>query len=356
MRIIFLFLLMITLISCRKDQVHYELTPYQADVPSHFPAMPIPPDNPMSLEGVELGRKLFYDKQLSLDYSISCASCHDQSRAFSDSVAYSKGVNGTLGQRNAMALFNLGWQKSFFWDGRAHTLEEQILEPVPNPIEMHLDWETALQRISSDPFYQQEFKKVFNSESPGKEEVSKAIAQFLRTLISGKSKFDVMYKIANSLSLDASEKVISNQITPQEWAGYDLFKSLNGADCFHCHNGPLMQVQGFSNNGLDQSPPDPGYGFLTGKAEDQGKFKIPSLRNIALTAPYMHDGRFATLDEVIEQYSSGVQNTTLTDPLMEFAHQGGVQLSEEEKQALKAFLHCLTDEQFVKDQRFADPN
>lgn len=333
-----------------------EITPYQLDIPSHFPAMQIPADNPMSVEGVALGRRLFYETQLSLDNSISCASCHSPANAFSDPNQFSTGVNGTVGNRQSMALFNLGWQKFFFWDGRAKSLEEQILEPVPNPIEMHLEWTEALSRLQADLTYRNDFYRVFNESGITKEKVAKVIAQFLRTLISADSKYDVMYKYINSIPLTAKETQVYQQVTPEEWAGYDLFQSLNGADCFHCHNGPLMQVEKFSNNGLDANFTDLGRELVTKNSNDRGKFKVPSLRNIAYSAPYMHDGRFETLDEVIEHYSSGIQHSTTIDPLIEFANQGGVQLDALQKSMLKKFLLTMSDPNFIQNPAFQKPN
>lgn len=341
------------LYACKKDKVGYGPTPYQLDIPSHFPAMQIPADNPMTEEGVALGRRLFYEPKLSLDNSISCASCHSPQTAFSDDKPVSTGVNGAIGTRQSMALVNLGWQNFFFWDGRAKTLEQQILEPVPNPVEMHQSWEKAVEKLNADMTYRNDFFKAFGEEGIDKEKASKAIAQFLRTMISGNSRFDVMYKIENSLPLSAADQQVS--ITPQEWAGYDLFKSLNGADCFHCHNGPLMQVQKFSNNGLDHSFADPGRQGVTGNPNDLGRFKVPTLRNIELSGPYMHDGRFQTLDQVIEHYSSGVVQSPTIDPLIEFASQGGVQLDAEQKYLLKTFLKTLTDHQFINNPKFQHP-
>ncbi|MES2590182.1 MAG: cytochrome c peroxidase [Bacteroidota bacterium] len=340
--------------ACKKETSISEITPYELKIPNHFPQMLIPEDNPISVEGVALGKKLFYDKKLSLDNSISCASCHDQKYAFSDPKRYSEGVNGTLGNRNSMALVNLGWQDFFFWDGRAKTLEEQILAPVPNPVEMHLEWEEAAKKINANDIYRSQFYRVFKTETIDKTFISKAISQFLRTLISATSKYDVMYKIEYSLDLNSSEEIIKNQISNEEWAGYDLFKSLNGADCFHCHNGPLMQVKKFSNNGLDAIQLDLGRELVTGNSNDRGKFKVPSLRNIALTAPYMHDGRFQTLDEVIEHYSSGIHVSPTIDPLIEYANQGGVQLDAEQKGLLKIFLNTLTDYEFVNNKEFSE--
>lgn len=352
----FLFLFLAVFFACKKDKVGHVPTPYQLEIPSHFPDMNIPEDNPMTVEGVELGRKLFYEKKLSGDNTMSCASCHAPENAFSDPNQFSTGIDGIEGNRNSMALVNLGWQNFFFWDGRAKTLEEQILGPVPNPIEMHQSWTAAVAKINADVNYRNDFFRAFGEEGIDSLKVSKAIAQFLRTLISGSSKYDVMYKYENSMDLSSAEQMILTSITVEEWGGYDLFKSLNGADCFHCHNGPLMQVSKYSNNGLDDIFTDLGRGAITGNSGDNGKFKVPTLRNIALSAPYMHDGRFSTLDEVIEHYSTGIEQSTTIDPLIEYAFQGGVQLDAEEKDLLKQFLMTLTDYNFINNPDFQDPN
>jgi len=343
--------------SCRKDNTRYLPTPYNLEIPSHFPDMIIPADNPMTVEGVELGRFLFYEKRLSGDNTQSCASCHLPSASFSDPNQYSTGIDGIQGTRHSMALVNLGWEDFFFWDGRKTTLETQILEPVPNPIEMHQSWKRTVEKLNADVNYRNRFFKAFGEEGIDSTKATKAIAQFIRTLISGESKFDVMYKYENNLSLNSSEQAILQTVDVEEWAGYDLFKSLNGADCFHCHNGPLMRVKKFSNNGLmPNSVDDRGRAGVTNNPEDNYKFKVPTLRNIALTAPYMHDGRFATLDEVIEHYSSGIHMSPTIDPLIEFGSQGGVQLDAQEKYLLKKFLLTLTDQKFVLNPNFQDPN
>lgn len=356
MKYLLLFFVGLTVfLSCRKDKVNYSPSPYVLEIPSHFPDMLIPADNPMTVEGVALGRKLFYEKKLSGDNTISCASCHSAENAFTDPKKYSIGINGQEGNRNSMALINLGWQSFFFWDGRAKSLEEQILEPIPNPIEMHQSWKDATSKLNSDVNYRNMFFKAFGEEGIDSTKVSKAIAQFLRTMISGSSKYDVMYKYENSLAIPANEQAVLMSVSPEEWAGYDLFKSLNGADCFHCHNGPLMQVKKFSNNGLDALFNDLGRGLVTGNSNDNGKFKVPTLRNIALTGPYMHDGRLGTLDEVIEHYSSGIQQSSTIDPLIEYAFQGGVQLDAQEKALLKKFLETLTDYSFINNPNFQEP-
>lgn len=348
--------LLMLFLACTKEKVGYDPTPYTLKIPSHFPQMTIPADNPMTEEGVLLGRMLFYEKKLSLDRTISCGSCHAPDASFSDVNQFSQGVNGAVGVRNSMALINLGWQTSYFWDGRAHTLEEQILEPVPNPVEMHLQWKDAVSRLKADQDYRNQFYRAFGVVDFDSTHVSKALAQFLRTMISGDSKYDVMYKFANNIPLTAAETAVKNSVTSEEWAGFDLFKSLNGADCFHCHNGTLMQVQKFSNNGLDAVFSDLGRGAITHNPNDNGKFKVPTLRNIALSAPYMHDGRFVTLDDVIEHYSTGIQHSATLDPLMEFASVGGVHLNTEQRNQLKAFLLTLTDHNFVTNPDFKPLN
>jgi cytochrome c peroxidase len=221
---------------------------------------------------------------------------------------------------------------------------------------MHQSWKDAIHKLNADVKYRNRFFKAFGEEGVDSVKATKAIAQFIRTMISSESKFDVMYKYENNMALSTAEQAMLSTVDLDEWAGYDLFKSLNGADCFHCHNGPLMRVKKFSNNGLDPTFTDLGRGSVTQNPEDNGKFKVTTLRNIALTAPYMHDGRFATLDEVIEHYSSGIHMSPTIDPLIEFANQGGVQLDVQEKYLLKKFLLTLSDYNFINNPSFKDPN
>jgi cytochrome c peroxidase len=347
---------LVILSACKKDQTTFQPSPYFLEIPNHFPDMVIPSDNPMTLEGVELGRWLFYEKRLSGNDSMSCAACHLPQHGFSDPNKYSTGIDGIAGTRNSMALINLGWDNFFFWDGRASSLEQQILEPVVNPIELHQSWPDAIYKLNLDINYRNRFFKAFGEPGIDSLKAAKAIAQFIRTMISASSKYDVMYKYENGMPLNNQEQALLQQVDVEEWAGYDLFKSLNGADCFHCHNGTLMRVKKYSNNGLDANFTDLGRGAVTNNPEDYGKFKVPTLRNIALTAPYMHDGRFQTLDQVIEHYSSGVHLSPTIDPLIEFANQGGVQLSAQEKYLLKKFLLTLTDNSFISNPNFKDPH
>jgi len=211
-RILIFLSILLFLSACRKDKTTFRPTPYALEIPSHFPDMLIPSDNPMTQEGVELGRWLFYEKRLSGNDSMSCASCHLSQSSFSDPNKYSTGIDGIAGTRNSMALINLGWDNFFFWDGRAATLEQQILEPIPNPIEMHQTWTNAVYKLNLDINYRNKFYRAFGEPGIDSIKVTKAIAQFIRTMISASSKFDVMYKYENGMSLTSQQQII-NKIT-----------------------------------------------------------------------------------------------------------------------------------------------
>lgn len=286
-----------------------------------------------------LGEKLFFDASLSGDGTVSCASCHISSSAFTDNDQFSTGINGNRGTRNSMPLFNLAWNygERFFWDGAASSLEDQAFEPVTNPDEMGNTWPNVVTTLEQDPEYPELFRMAFGEDEIDSVRVVQAIAQFERTLISANSRFDQF--LLGTLEL-----------TPQEENGRNVFLMETKGDCFHCHgnpNNPLWTDNIFHNNGLDATFTDLGLGRITGDPADNGKFKTPSLRNLAFTAPYMHDGRFQTLDEVIDHYSEGLQDSPTIDPLMKSVAQGGVQLSEQDKADLKAFLLSLSDEDFV---------
>lgn len=317
-------------------------TPYNLQIPATFqqflPAPIIPADNPMTVEGVALGKKLFFDPRLSADLTQSCSSCHLPSQAFDDTNRFSIGIDGIAGTRNAMPLFNHAWNltNKFFWDGRATSLEEQALEPINNPIEMHDNWVNVTNKISADATYRTMFANAFGSVTIDSNLITKALAQFERTLISGNSKFDRF--LLRQVSL-----------TPSELSGFSLYMDESGGDCFHCHGdatNPLWTDNLFHNNGLDASFTDNGLGAITGNPVDNGKFKTPSLRNLIYTAPYMHDGRFRTLDEVLDHYSNGLQSSATVSPLLKNIANGGVQLTPQEKSDLKAFLLTLTDTTF----------
>ncbi len=319
------------------DPTHLELT-----IPQGFPDMIIPDDNPTTVEGVALGRLLFYDEILSGNDSQSCATCHNQSFAFSDNgKKTSEGIDGIEGNRNAPAVINIGWLPSLFWDGRANTVEDQALGPVPNPIEMHLSWTDAMSKLNNDANYPDLFFKAFGTYEIDSTLVVKAIAQFERTLISSNSKWDSYLKGEVAL-------------TQAEAKGFEIFFTEKG-DCFHCHTTILFTDNLFHNNGMDSTFSDNGLSNITNNPNDIGKFKTPTLRNIEFTAPYMHDGRFATLEEVIDFYSEGIVWSSTIDPLMKKVSQGGVHLNEEEKNNLIAFIKTLTDTTFVVNSDYSNP-
>ena len=329
----------------------FTLTPYKFPEPKFFPKMPVAANNRVTVEGANLGKYLFYDPILSSDNTMSCASCHNQKTAFSDSPnQYSKGKNGALMKRNTMPLFNLAWYPAFFWDGRASSIEEQIFHPVRAYNEMNLDWKIAAKRLEQNKFYKKQFREIFGSSKIDSVQISKAIAQFLRTLISYQSKYD---QVIEGKTL----------FTKDEYEGFNLVNDQTKGNCIHCHitdGDALGTTLVFSNNGLDavlnpNDYMDKGRGSLTGKITDNGKFKVPSLRNLAYTAPYMHDGRFKTLEEVINFYSEGLQKSANIDSKMEFVHQGGAKLKSEDKRKIIAFLMTLSDSSFISNQEFSNP-
>jgi cytochrome c peroxidase len=331
-----------------KEEEIYTPIPYSLEIPILFAdkliAPIIPADNPLTQEGVALGKKLFFDTILSGDETQSCASCHDPKKSFTDQQQFSNGVNDNLGTRNAMPLFNLAWNfdERFAWDGKEFSLEKQALEPVTNPIEMHGNWENITKKLQNNLEYKDLFLRAFGTSIIDSTLVTKAIAQFERTLISGNSKFD---------------KYLRGEInlTPEEQNGFDVFMDESKGDCFHCHgsdNNPIWSDNKFHNNGLDNVFVDLGLGKITGDPKDNGKFKSPSIRNLAFTAPYMHDGRFATLEEVINHYSEGLKRSPTIDPLMKKVDEGGVHLSTQDKSNLKTFLQTLSDYNFINNPTF----
>jgi cytochrome c peroxidase len=350
----FVFMVSLGLTSCSEKSIESYVntpTPSPLQIPQLFQDLildpVIPSNNPQTEEGVLLGKKLFFDPILSDDGSLACAGCHNATNAFTDTTRFSDGIDGLFGNRNAMPLFNLAWNydNTFFWDGRDLGLENQVFEPITNPLEMHSTWEAVAEKLQAHPEYPELFNAAFGSQTIDSVLVSKAIAQFERTLISANSKFDkFLLGTAN--------------LTPEESNGFTVFMDESKGDCFHCHgsdNNPLWTDNKFHNNGLDSTFSDLGLGNVTGDPADNGKFKTPSLRNLAFTAPYMHDGRFETIEEVINHYSEGLQNSTTIDPLMKKVDQGGVQLSLQEKADLKAFLLSLSDTDFINNPNFSNP-
>ncbi len=319
-------------------------TPYRLTFGRQFPIPDLPRDNPLTEQGVALGRQLFNDPILSINGKQSCSSCHQADAAFTDKGrAASLGAEGQAGTRNAMPLFNLAWNRSFFWDGRARTLREQVLMPIQNPIEMHESLTNVVRKLENSASknstnYPALFARAFGSQEIAAERIAMALEQFLVTLVSDDSRFDRVMQGREQPSED-------------ERRGFELFntefdprRGLFGADCFHCHGGPFFTNHRFANNGLDAEPRDTGRLEVTKNEHDRGLFAVPSLRNVALTAPYMHDGRFKTLEEVVEHYSTGVRRSATLDPNLAKHPVQGLQLSVEDKRALMAFLRMLTDE------------
>lgn len=341
--------------SCRKDPevVPKKLTPYKFETKPWYPPLKLPVDNPLTEEGVMLGRMLFYDPVLSSDSSLSCSSCHRQSKGFTDGLQFSTGFQGQVGTRNAMALSNLMWQPRFFWDGRAKTLEQQVLFPIQAHNEMNMNLYDLVNRLRASKRYRPLFEQVFGTGEITPTHVSKALEQFLVTLVSFNAPIDKLYKRTDTL----------NVISAAALRGLNLFMTpieLGGADCFHCHsNVPFFgrtDMEGsMANNGLDLVFADKGFGNVTGLETDNGRFKIPSLRNVEFTAPYMHDGRFASLDEVLDFYGSNIQ---LNSPNLDIAikvHNKQLGLTDQQKSDIIEFLKTLSDEEFRTNPKHASP-
>ncbi|MEE2658269.1 MAG: cytochrome c peroxidase [Candidatus Latescibacterota bacterium] len=327
------FLVALVLASCGDDPASssHSGMQLQLNVPEGFPVPEMPPNSPLTVEGVGLGSRLFHDPILSIDSTVACASCHQVDAAFSDPALVSQGVAGTT-QRNSMPLINLAWSSQMFWDGRAVSLEDQARQAVVDPVEMGESWDHVVEKLQRHPEYPALFDAAFGE--PLSEDLAvAAIAQFERTLISSDSKFD-RYLAGKA------------EFTEQELFGLELFNSERG-DCFHCHGTVLLTDNQFHNNGLDAEPVDIGLATVTGSPFDVGKFKSPTLRNVELTAPYMHDGRFKTLEEIIDHYSDGVQLSPTADPLMRVR----AVLTATEKAALVALLRTFTDLDFIETNR-----
>lgn len=332
--------------------IEYNPTAYTVVVPSTFPQIEVPADNPLTQEGVDLGRFLFYDPVLSADSTMSCASCHLPKGSFTDNLAVSTGIDNIAGTRSSMSLLNVGfYYTGLFWDGRSGTLEEQALLPVTDPIELHNEWGNVIMKLRADDHYPEMFRRAFGIEKSSeitRDLAAKAIAQFERTLVSsGQSKYD---------------KVLAGKdvFTEEELMGFEIYfdenEDLPDGECFHCHNAPLLTTNEYLNNGLDSAGgfddfKDIGFGAISEIPFDNGKFRVPTLRNITSSAPYMHDGRFQTLEEVLDHYNSGGKPSPNKHPLMV-----PLGLTDEHLDALLAFLNTLSDEDFENNPDYQDPN
>lgn len=305
----------------------------------------------ISNHGATLGRVLFYDNRLSANNTVSCASCHEQKNAFADPRAASLGFEGEGTRRNSLALGNARFyyhDRGFFWDDRARTVEEQVEQTMQNHVEMGMDLNTLPDRLTDD-YYKILFRRAFGDESVTFDRVASALSQFVRSLISSNSEFDVAY--ANSSSTWNINNDFS-QFTAEENLGKELYVN----NCESCHGNILFLNRPTGNNGLDMVYEDNGLGELNGQVSSNGHFKVPHLRNIELTGPYMHDGRFETLEEVVEHYSSGIQNHPQLSQQLKAGNQPKhLNLSENEKTALVSFLKTLTDYEYTTDAKLSDP-
>ena len=330
--------------------------------PFVFGRFNVPADNPLTKEAVELGRLLFYDPRLSANNKVSCSTCHIQRLAFTDGRTTSVGVSDRPLAFNSMSLANLMWgPQRFFWNGRVASLEEQSLVPLQHPDEMAQDPSRLAADLATDARYRTLFETAYGDVSASA--ISRALASFVRTLVSSNSRYDQFLR--GEITLELQEELGRKLFM----AHPDVKVSLRGANCIDCHSqfltgGSSARYDGFSNNGLDdEAHLQPGLQAVTGNSAHRGMFKVPSLRNIDLTAPYMHDGRFKTLEEVLDHYDSGIKNSSTLSPLIVEADNKGaaaagrisLHLTAGEKESIIAFLHTLTDRDFVTAERFSDP-
>lgn len=344
------FCLFCSLISATRAPEPYALK-YPANFGSRFT---IPTDNPVTKEGVYLGRMLFYEKKLSANNKLSCESCHEQQLAFTDGRPASMGVDGSFTPRSSMSLTNLLWVRNFFWDGRSQSLEEQAAFPLTDAHEMGQPLHVSVAKLSQTAHYPALFESAFGSRIITEKNILKALAQFERILISADSPYD--HYLAGAYRPTASEvrgmQLFENAPNPK--------KGIRGANCGHCHGGPKTFKELFHNNGLDNIFADAGREKVTGQPMDRGRFRVPTLRNIMLTAPYMHDGRFKTIREVLDHYSDHIRNgSTLSSFLQDISNEEGgetLALHETEKTDIIAFLGMLTDSAFVTSPAFSNPH
>jgi cytochrome c peroxidase len=324
--------------SCKKHDSSPKTSAVSFEVPAGFPQPTYNfTANPLTKEGIELGRRLFYDGRLSKDGNFPCASCHQQFAAFATfDHDLSHGFNNSFTKRNAPGLFNLAWQSSFQWDGGINNVEVQPLAPLTAPNEMAETVENVINKLKQDDQYKQQFKAAFGDEEINSQRMLKALAQFTLSLVSANSKYDRVKKGTATF-------------TSQEQAGYELFKT----QCTSCHKEPLFTDLSFRNNGLPVNTYLKDYGRMqiTNHPEDSLKFKVPSLRNVAITYPYMHDGRFWFLSQVIEHYRTGITQSNTLDPLL----RNGLQIGSSDVQNILAFLRTLTDSSFLSNPKFSQP-
>ncbi|MEM5539617.1 cytochrome c peroxidase [Olleya sp. AS48] len=337
---------LVTLFACSNstDTANYVPIPLQLDLPSNFPDITYNLDNnPITDAGFELGKRLFYEGKLSSNGAIACAFCHEQAFAFTHhGHNLSHGVNGGIGLRNAQPIQNLAYQTSFMWDGAASHLDLQPILPITSELEMGETLSNVIVKLQQDSYYQEQFAKAFDGGEVNTENMLKALSQFMLMMISSNSKYDKYVRQEDNVTL-----------TTTELDGLNTFQN----KCSSCHASDLFTDQTFRNNGLPINPQlnDKGRFNILENPEDLYKFKVPSLRNVEVSYPYMHDGRFSTLEVVLDFYNSGiVDNGNVDASLQKTDGTYGISLSAYEKESLIAFLKTLTDNQFLEDERFAE--
>lgn len=335
------FLLLILLQACKPDP---DFKPVQTQdisfkIPDGWPA-PVYnfENNKLTKEGFELGKKLFFDTRLSIDNTVSCGSCHLPANAFAQSAHdVSHGIKDLLGTRNSPAIFNMNWHSGFFWDGGVNHIENQPINPITNPVEMAETLEGVLVKLNADPTYRSMFKAAFGDETANSQRMGKAFAQFMGMLVSSNAKYDQF--VRGEVTLNASEQ-----------NGLNIFRE----KCATCHKEPLFSDFSYRSNGLKPTAHnDSGRGHITGLATDMYKFKVPSLRNLTYTYPYMHDGRMESLMDVLDYYSGKIDSSSKNlDPVLK----KGIPLTAQDKDDLISFLKTLDDETFRNDPRFKEVN
>jgi cytochrome c peroxidase len=352
----------VLLVACKKDEteqqantsaVKYDPTLYTLNH-TGFPAPPIADDNLLTIQGVQLGRMLFYEKMLSGNNTQSCGTCHQQQFAFTDTAKLSVGIHGLLGKRNSMTAVNMAWNTGgFFWDGRANLLRQQALMPIQDELEMDETLDNVITKLSASKTYRDQFMRAFGSEEITANKIALALEQFMNSIISNDTKYDKYRR--GELTLDSSEErgrvLFFAEYNPS-------FPELSGADCAHCHSGPNFSNNRYMNNGTKSEAEitDIGRQGVTGNINDKGKFKVTTLRNIALTPPYMSDGSIQTLEEVIDHYNNGLKESATLDPALRFTREKGLMLSAQDKADLVAFLKTLTDYSLLNNTVYSDPN
>ncbi len=332
-------------VACQPSSTDLNMPQLQQDpmvIPAHFPKPVVPASNPMTPAKVELGHQLFYDVRLSSTNTQSCAGCHSLAASFSDrGQPVSLGARGQRGFRNAPALMNVAYDTVFFWDGRATSLEKQALGPITNPVELANDSNTVVATLKNIPFYEKLFADAFGDGAITFTRIGQALASFERTFISGSSLYDQFYV--------AAQHGDSSALSASALRGFKLFNSKE-VNCVGCHKGVTFTDNAYHSTGLDFNYADQGREDVTNSQGDNGKFRTPSLRNIALTTPYMHDGRFTTLTQVLAHYNEGGKHNTNQDTLIH-----ALKLKDSQVNDIIEFLNSLTDNQFTNTRAFANP-